>query len=134
MQIRQLFFPAVLALLVFASCKKDKPAPAAISIEGNWVGKSSILSGPFENHFSFKIKPNGVLERLDANGQKIGEGTWEFYSNNTAITATYSLSAPPKETFSVIANFDKTTGKLDGTWGKGANDYDGGYWFMNKTE
>jgi hypothetical protein len=134
MQIKQLFFSTVLALLVFTSCKKDEPAPAAISIEGSWVGKSSVLSGPFENHFSFKIKPNGVLERLDANGQKIGEGIWEFYSNNTAITGTYSLAAPPNEKFSVIANFDKVTGKLDGTWGKGDNDYNGGYWFMNKID
>ena len=135
MKIKHVFFAAILSVITFASCKKndDIKKPAEVPIEGNWVGKSSVLSGPFENHFSFKIKPGGVLERIDANGQKIGAGTWEFYNNNTAITGTYTLSAPATGTFSVIENFDKITGKLDGTWGNGTNDYNGGYWFMDKT-
>ncbi len=134
MQNKTFFFTAILSLFLFASCKKDNVAKPAISIEGNWVGKSSVLSGPYANHFSFKIKAGGVLERINESGQKTGEGTWAFYANNTAITGTYTLLPPATGTFSVIANFDKAIGKLDGTWVTGTNDYNGGYWFMNKQD
>ena len=134
MQNKTLFFMGMLIMLVFASCKKESAAPSGVSIEGDWVGKSSVLSGPFENHYSFTIKAGGVLERVNAAGQKIGQGTWAFYSDNTAITGTYTLLPPDTATFSVIANFNKSTGKLDGTWGRGANDYNGGYWYMNKVK
>lgn len=132
MQLKKLFIAGVLCLIAFVSCKKDngdfKPY---VAIEGTWVGKSSVLSEPFNSFYSFRIQPSGVLERLDMNGEKIGEGTWAFYNNNTAITGAYTLTGGA--TFSIIANFDKVNGKLDGTWGNGTQEYGGGYWYMNKT-
>jgi hypothetical protein len=133
MQVQKFFIAAFLFTIALASCKKsaEDVQPTVVSIEGKWVGKSSVLSEPFINFYSFNIKAGGVLERLDANGAKIGEGTWAFYSNNTAITGTYTITGGA--TFSIIANFDNVAGKLDGTWGNGTNDYNGGYWFLNKT-
>lgn len=134
MQLKHFFIAGLLSVISFASCSKKNNdiIKADVPIEGTWAGKHSYLSEPLNNHYSFKIKAGGVLERLDANGQKIGEGTWAFYNANTAITGTYTLTGGA--TFSVVANFDKVTGKLDGTWGNGTNDYNGGYWFMNKVQ
>ncbi len=131
MQLKKLFIAGLLAVITFVSCsKKNEDIKPEVTIEGKWTGKSSVLSEPFNSFYSFNIKAAGVLERLDVNGVKIGEGTWAFYNANTAITGTYTLTGGA--TFSVIANFDKVTGKLDGTWGNGTNDYNGGYWYMNK--
>ncbi|MBC7935887.1 MAG: hypothetical protein H7Y86_11105 [Rhizobacter sp.] len=134
MQIKQLFFGAILSFFFFTSCSKEEAAPieAAVAIVGKWVGKSSVLSEPYNNHFSFRIHAGGILERIDANGQKTGEGTWAFYSNDEAITGSYTLTGG--EAFSIIANFDKYTGELDGTWGTGTQQYGGGYWYMKKVE
>lgn len=136
MQLKKILIAGLAIVISFASCSKknDDLVKPEVSIEGTWVGKHSYLSQPFDNDYSFRIKAGGILERLDINGVKIGEGTWAFYNNNTAITGTYSFIPPGSGTFSVIANFDKVTGELDGTWGYGANDYDGGYWYMNKTD
>lgn len=134
MQVKNVLISGLLFLGAFASCKKDKqtttPQTAAAIIEGNWEGKSSILSQPFNQYYSFTFKAGGVLEVKNAVGTKTGEGTWAFYNNDNAITGTYSLTSGA--TFSIIANFDKVNKKLDGTWGNGQNDYNGGYWYMVK--
>jgi len=134
MQIKQLFTAGILSLMILVSCSKknDDIVNADVTIEGTWIGKHSFLSEPLNNHYSFQIKAGGILERLDANGQKIGEGTWAFYNAEAGITGTYTLTGGG--TYSIIATFDKVNGKLDGTWGNGTNDYNGGYWFMNKIQ
>ncbi|MBC7902969.1 MAG: hypothetical protein H7Y27_06085 [Gemmatimonadaceae bacterium] len=121
-------------LISFASCsksKEQKPGPAA-TIEGVWTGKFSVLSDPYNGQFSFRFKAGGILERLDANGTKIGDGTWEFYNDNKSITGKYSVIGG--SSFAIIANFDKANSKLTGTWGTGTSDYNGGYWYMNKVQ
>ena len=133
MQLKHFFIAGLLSVITFASCSKKKDdIKVDVPIEGTWVGKHSYLSEPFNNHYSFKIKAGGILERLDAAGQKIGDGTWAFANDNTIITGTYTMLLPASGTFSFIANFNKVTGKLDGTWGNGQQEYGGGYWFMNK--
>ena len=91
-----------------------------------------MLSEPYNNFYSFKIKAGGVLEILDAAQQKTGSGIWKTEEN--LFMATYTNTVPDTKTFSVLATFNKQTGKLDGTWGPGDNDYTGGYWFMNKSK
>jgi hypothetical protein len=136
MQLKQIFIAGLITVISLASCskKKDDVVKPAVTIEGTWVGKHSYLSEPLNNDYRFRFKAGGILERLDANNVKVGEGTWAFYANNTAITGKYSLLPPGTGSFGVIANFDNVTGKLDGTWGYGTNDYNGGYWEMNKVD
>jgi hypothetical protein len=132
MQLKQVLLAGCLSILVFASCSKKDSAPLpAASPEGNWAGKYSVLSGPYNGYYSFKIKAGGVLELQDSLQQKAGTGTWEL--ENKIFTGTYSFLAPATGTFSVIANFNNNTGKLDGTWGTGLQEYGGGYWYMYKT-
>jgi hypothetical protein len=132
MYLKQFLLAGFLSVIALASCKKSNDAPAAIPIEGNWTGKYSVLSEPYNSYYSFSIKAGGVLELLDAQQKKTGEGTWRL--DDAIFTGTYTLLAPASGTFSVIANFHKTTGELDGTWGIGAKEYGGGYWFMDKTK
>lgn len=132
MHLKQFLFVGCLSLFALASCdKKNTDLQPAITIEGNWSGKYSILSEPFSNHYAFAIKAGGVLELRDAAQQKTGEGTWTL--NGTLFTGTYSLLPPGSGVYSVIATFDHSTSKLDGTWGIGAQEYGGGYWYMHKT-
>jgi len=134
MQVKHLLVSGLLSLIVFSSCsKKDKIIDDSAAIAGTWVGKYSVLSEPYNNYYSFKIKAGGILELLDAAGQKTGEGTWEFSNANTVIFGTYTLLAPATSTFSIIANYDKAKAELDGTWGVGAKEYGGGYWYMEKS-
>jgi hypothetical protein len=130
MQLRSFIIAGVVSLIAFTSCnKKDNVDSKEISIEGTWVGKYSFLSEPYNNYYSFKIKPGGTLELLNEAQQKTGEGTWE--TEPGIFSATYTLLPPSSGTFSVIANFNKTN-KIDGTWGVGQQLYGGGYWYMNK--
>ncbi|MBC7886352.1 MAG: hypothetical protein H7Z13_00575 [Ferruginibacter sp.] len=133
MQLKNLFIAGLLSVIAFASCSKKNDDIPLVSIEGDWVGKYSVLSGPYNNYYSFKIKAGGVLELQDAAGQKTGEGSWQFSNANTVIFGTYSHLPPANGKFSFIANFNSTTGKIDGTWGNDLKEYGGGYWFMNKT-
>jgi hypothetical protein len=124
---------ASFAMLVLFSCSKksDDKAPKAVTIEGIWVGKYSVLSEPYNAFYSFKIKANGVLELLNAAEEVTGTGTWELENGNLFI-GTYTWLPPGSKTFSVLATFKKDTGELDGTWGPDDNDYTGGYWYMEK--
>ncbi|MEI9945302.1 MAG: hypothetical protein WDN26_13940 [Chitinophagaceae bacterium] len=136
MQVKKILVAGLLAVITFISCSKksdDKLTPPEVSIDGEWAGKSSVLSGPYNSYYSFKIKPGGTMELLDANKQKTGEGTWEIEQGNI-FSATYSFLPPASGTFSVIATFDKIKGELDGTWGSGQQIYGGGYWYMSKTK
>ena len=132
MQLKQIFIAGLLAVITLASCsKKNDVIKPVVPIEGKWIGKSSVLSDPYNSFYSFNIKPGGVLERLDADGAVTGNGQWAFYNGDVGITATYTLTGGA--TFSIIGTFDKINGKLDGTWGNGTKEYGGGYWYMNKT-
>lgn len=134
MYLKFLIIATLVAMITLASCEKDNSTPAEVAIEGKWVGKYSILSEPYNNYYSFHIKADGELERLDSTGTVTGYGSWEFSNNNTVIYGTYSLITPTANTFSFIANFDKDAGELDGTWGQGAQEYGGGYWYMEKQD
>jgi hypothetical protein len=131
MQLKKIMLFSCVLLFTMASCSKNKDSKNTEgTVEGTWVGKYSFLSEPYNQFYSFKISTGGVLEVLDNNQQKIGEGTWAF--NGVPLTGTYTLLPPNTGTFSFIATFDKQAGKLSGTWGTGAQEYGGGYWFMNR--
>jgi len=120
----------LVSIIGFTSCSKNKDDVQAptFPIEGTWMGKYSVLSGPYNNYYSFNIKAGGVIERLDINGVKTGQGTWKM--SGTTFEAVYTQGG---ETFSVLATFDNKSGELDGTWGSGVLGYGGGYWYMEWT-
>jgi hypothetical protein len=132
MQLKRIILLAFASFIIFSSCSKEKNKPAEVSIEGKWTGKFSVLSEPYNSFYGFNIKPNGIIELVDSVANKTGEGSWEL--EDGVLSATYSFLPPASGTRSVIANFNKTTGELDGTWGTGTQIYGGGYWYMIKAQ
>ncbi|MBC7885378.1 MAG: hypothetical protein H7X99_07875 [Saprospiraceae bacterium] len=133
MKIKSFLVAGLMSAIVLASCSKEKDTiDPNIAIEGVWIGKYSILSEPYSNFYSFRFKAGGVLELIDITQTKKGEGTWAFTNDNEVISGTYTLIPPDSGTFSFVANFDKNTLEIDGTWGVGSQEYGGGYWYMNK--
>ena len=135
MQTLRFIIFGLLSIITLFSCSKESDdIKTIIPIEGKWVGKYSILSEPYNDHYSFRFREAGILERLDVNGEKAGEGTWEFSNNNEVVSGTYTMSLPATGTFSFVANFDTELGELDGSWGYDEKEYGGGYFYMSKVD
>ena len=119
---------AAVAMLAFASCKKDNDKSANHIIEGKWTG--TFKEDGEDWFFSLNFKAGGIIEELDENGQKIGVGTWEM--ENNIIQAEWDMLPPLSAKYSLIAAFYKDKGKLLGDWGYGTNATNGGTFQMSK--
>ena len=119
---------AFVALTGFISCKKDKVEKQNTSIEGRWVGTYVNEASGNSFYYSFNIKPAGVIEELNAAGEKLGQGTWKL--ENNILSAKYSWQGG--SVYSVLAAFYKEEGKLLGDWGYGNSATNGGTWQMHK--
>ena len=125
---------ALIALFVsglFVACSKDKKEnPSESSIIGKWEGKYGFDNDNPSIYYSLNFKSSGVIEEMNSTGQVIGSGTWQM-SGNT-ITAHYAWYPPSTATFSIVAAYDGSHGKLLGNWGYDASATDGGLWEMTK--
>lgn len=128
-----------LSLLAFVlgtlllSCSKDNDpvkVPPAPGIEGKWIGAYGFDNETPHVFYSFNIKPGGVIEELNQNGNSKGSGNWTL--TGTTFTAHYQWKAPLSTIFTVTATYDEATHKLTGTWGYGDSDDDGGLWELTK--
>jgi hypothetical protein len=128
MKISKIILIAFVALTGFISCKKDRAEQKHATIEGRWVGTYVNNASGNSFYYSFNIKQGGVIEELNAAGQKLGQGAWEL--ENNILTANYAW--PGGGNFSIIAAFSKEAGKLLGDWGYGDSATNGGTWQMNK--
>lgn len=128
MKISKIILIAFVALTGFISCKKDKVEKQATTIEGRWVGTYVNNASGNSFYYSFNIKPGGVIEELNAAGQKLGQGTWKL--ENNILSGKYSW--PGGNGFSILAAFNKEQGKLLGDWGYGNSATNGGTWEMHK--
>lgn len=129
MKISKIILIALVAVTGFISCKKDKAAPPQATIEGRWAGTYINDASGNSFYYSFNIKPRGVIEELNAAGQKIGQGTWKL--ENNILTAHYIWTGGGSG-FSIIAAFNKANGKLLGDWGYGNSATNGGTWQMSR--
>ena len=119
---------ALFSLTVLFSCKKDNDKKK--SIEGLWEGTYVNDASGNTFFYSFNIKPGGVIEEIDADGDKIGQGTWEL--ENNIFSATYSW--PNGLEFSVLASYYPDQTKLLGNWGYDDSVTDGGTWEMTPAQ
>ncbi|MHA4843152.1 hypothetical protein ACX0G7_03255 [Flavitalea antarctica] len=118
-------------VLMLASCSKkssDDSTPVSNSIEGAWSGSSVTESTNTKSFYSFDIRPNGVLNRLDETGAVVGTGIWSM--NNNIFEGTYKNANTAK--FSVIGSYNKTVAKILGNWGYGNSVTNGGTWEMTR--
>lgn len=131
---------SALALLIvstlFVACKKDNDTPVEPNgtpgefSAGVWQGKYGFGNETPNVTYIFNIKAGGVIEELNSQGNSKGDGTWAL--NGTTFTAQYQWKSPYFTKYKVVATYDKTTGKLTGTWGYDNSTTDGGKWNMTK--
>lgn len=124
------FLLVLLVAISFVACKKDN-ASAAASIEGKWVGKFGNGENKPASFYSFNIKPGGIIQELNQNGEATGEGEWQLDSNNI-LFATYSTFPPNVKVYTVMGAFNAAQGKIAGNWGYDDSATDGGLWEMSK--
>jgi hypothetical protein len=119
-----------LSLLLFIlgtgmSCKRtaDPEPPEPPSVIGNWVGKYSIdiATAPNLTWDPITFKTGGGLEGSDRMGT--------YNVAGTVLTATYVRSG---STFSFRCNILENFTKLEGTWGTGASQTNGGQMLLTK--
>lgn len=132
MKISRIILVSAIALTGLISCSKDKDKPSKQSetIEGRWEGTYVNQASGNSFYYSLNIKAGGVIEELNASGQKLGQGTWEM--ENNILTAHYKWTSGSE--YSIIAAFYKETGKLLGDWGYGNSATNGGTWQMQKAD
>ncbi len=129
---------ALVALVTFASCKKDDPTPVAPtpvapSLVGFWKGKygSGATSYPTSG-YCFLYRTGGtvrVFDGADTTAAAKAEGTYAINGNKVTTTYTYT---PGGGTFSISATVDAKFTFIEGTWGSGTNVTNGGNYFVNK--
>jgi hypothetical protein len=115
--------------MTFMSCSKkdsDDSTPVSSSLNGVWTGKSVTESNNSTSFYSFEIKPDGTLNRLDEAGAIAGTGTWSV--SNNIFEGTYKNANNAK--FSVIGSYNKGLAKILGNWGYGNSVTNGGTWEM----
>jgi len=128
MKFNKLLIATLFASAILVACRKDNKSNAAL--EGSWTGRYGFENEGLSEFYSFRIKPDGVLEEYGEAGMKIGTGRWTLENN---IFSGYTISTLGSENkYSVIAAFDASGGKLSGNWGFGESTTDGGTWEMQK--
>jgi hypothetical protein len=133
MNFSKIMFSAFVVIAALMSCKKDHDEIKKTTIEGRWEGAYINDASGNSFYYSFNIKPGGIIEEINASGEKIGEGTWEIDSNNI-FSAKYKWIPPIwHSTYTVIGALYHETGKLLGNWGYGSSATNGGTWEMQKS-
>lgn len=116
---------------LFAACSKDKTEnPSESAIIGRWVGTYGFDDDNPTIYYSLNFKSGGVIEEISPSGQVKGTGTWEM--SNNVLTAHYSWLPSNPTTFSIVAAFNASQGKLIGNWGYDDSATDGGLWEMTR--
>jgi hypothetical protein len=131
MKFLKFTFLSLALVLTIVSCSKkssDDATPASNSLDGVWSGNSVTESGNTKSFYSFEIKPNGILNRLDETGAVAGTGIWSVSSN--IFEGTYKNANNTK--FSVIGSYNKSLAKILGNWGYGNSVTNGGTWEMSR--
>ncbi len=128
-----------IALVTFASCKKDDPtpapAPAAVpSLVGFWAGKygSGATTYPTAG-YAFLYRADGtvrVYNATDTASALKAEGTYVITGNS--VTSTYAYLPALTAKYSTTAIVDAKFTFTEGTWGSGTNTSNGGNYFLNK--
>ena len=115
-----------------SSCKKDKAeVPVSqSSIEGKWTGNKGYGNDVPDNDLLLNINPGGVIQETNTAGLVKGSGTWTL--TGTSFTAHYQFKAPLNTKYLLKGTYDKSTGKITGTWNFDDGGSDEGNWYANK--
>ena len=127
MKLLSVLIAVLMMAVLFTSCKKDKTS-ATTRIEGNYSGKWGDVVGDPHSFFSFQIKQDGTLIRINEQGLQIATGTWILSGNNFEATYTHTNG----EKHSIGGLYTAFDGQIMGTWGYGNSKAGGGTFFLIK--
>lgn len=98
--------------LSFTACKKDKDDKGFV-MEGIWEGK--IGTGPAipNSQYAIRLKPGGVIERINSGGTASATGTWQL--NNKTFTALYTFTSGGT-VVTLTGTFNEGLARISGTW------------------
>ncbi|GAO41419.1 hypothetical protein [Flavihumibacter petaseus] len=128
--MKQLVMAATLLLYLvpIVSCNKKEEGPA-FATEGIWTGKLGSGNDVPDQPFQIRVKPRGLLERVNGGGEVRGIGSWKVTGNE--FTAHYDF-IESNGRISLKGNLNKENLQLAGTWGSGDAFTGGGSWFASK--
>ncbi len=125
----------LLSGILFVSCKKDNPAPAA-SIVGFWMGKYGTGPTTYPNKsYAFLFRNDGTVRVYhlnylnDTSAVHKGEGTYSVTGG--MVKTSYTLLLYGYE-FSTTATIDAHFTFMEGDWEPGLDPSNGGKFFANK--
>jgi len=125
------FLPRLMVVLLttslFVACSKGDKAPVFV-MEGEWSGKLGDGNATPTSSLKWNIKPNGVIERVSANGSISATGTWTLAGNQFDANYTFPNSGG---TATFEGTVDKSNNKLTGTWSNTGGEE--GNFYVNKT-
>lgn len=123
-------FLLFVAVFIFSACKKENTSSAPkgpVTIDGTWKGKYGEGSSTPVFFYGFKLKPGGVLERINETGTVEATGTWSLSS--TVFIGIYTKEG---QQYSIAGTFNSEEGTIDGQWGFNSNTSDGGTFQVKK--
>lgn len=135
-KIKSALIVIALGTATLVSCKKEKTVapeqqvPLVKTTEGSWIGKYGSGNNTPDNYFAFNIKPGGVLEVKNEQGEITGNGTWELADENL-FQASYSYTQNQIVVYNITAKYNKEAGTLNGSWSPSIG-LGGGDFFLNK--
>jgi hypothetical protein len=122
----------MLALTIFASCKKSDTVVPTYPVEGLWVGKYGVGTAAQTFGFSMVVEAGGKLTVADGDNitsSSKAPGTWTLTGNVFKATYTYTSGGA---TYTIQANWTSDGKMTAGTYGSGSSATGGGTWVMDR--
>jgi hypothetical protein len=129
MKFIKFFAAGLLMAALFTACSKDKDSstPPAFNIVGVWEGKLGSGVNIPNGFFGLNVKSGGNLDRISADGEVTGTGTWTL--DGTTFKGHYVATSNGVE-IDVTATVDKAANKLTGAWENSGDN--SGTWYASK--
>jgi hypothetical protein len=128
-----LIWAALSSSILLSSCKKENPPAPPASITGFWKGKFGFGPTTYpDQRYAFLFRSDGtvrVFDNTDTSNAAIAEGTYAVNSSIVTTTYTYLNTTSQYSTKSFI--YPQFT-FMEGTWGVGQDEVNGGKFFVNK--
>ena len=113
----------LITAISFTSCEKDNNDAGTNSIIGTWEGEWGNGNQAPQYFIKFQINENGVLSRLNEQGQVIATGTWSVNGTQFECTYTHISDGQVHRIAGLYTDFDNN---ITGTWGFAPSTANGG--------
>lgn len=129
--MKRLLLILTITVMGLASCKKEKTAKP--SLIGFWKGKYGNTTNYPSSGYGFLFRKDGsvrVYNSVDTAASSKAEGTYTL--TGSTINASYTYQNAFADTYSFTGTVNPSFTFLEGTWGAGTNNNNGGRYFVVK--